>query len=74
MDQAVMSLAGVLCGIVASIPISIWLMLMLVRDRASHYGVEELSAPSQWEIVTDEPLQLDAGSRSIELYSDRNVQ
>jgi len=76
MDQAVMSLAGVLCGIVASIPISIWLLILLARDRASHYGAEELSAPNRWEIVTDEPnrwevvtdepLQLDDGKRYLD--------
>ena len=76
MDQAVMSLAGVLCGILASIPISIWLLMLLTRDRTAYYNAEGTiepnrwevvtDEPNRWEVVTDEPLQLDDGKRYLD--------
>ena len=65
-DQAVMAFAGVWCGILASIPISIWLLMFLTRDRTAYYNAEGTIEPNQWEIVTDEPLQLDDGKRYLD--------
>lgn len=39
-DQAVMTIAGVACGIVASIPVSLGLLIALTRERTT-YAVEE---------------------------------
>lgn len=35
-DEAVMTIAGVLCGIVATIPISIFLLVVLTRERSAY--------------------------------------
>ncbi|HZQ06755.1 MAG TPA: hypothetical protein VFD70_09255 [Anaerolineae bacterium] len=43
-DEAVMTLVGVLCGIVATIPITIGLVIALTRHRA-HYDADEYLEP-----------------------------
>jgi hypothetical protein len=47
-DEAVMTVVGVLCGILASIPITIGLLLALTRDRSSEY-------PDEYDEVLEEP-------------------
>lgn len=39
-DEAVMTLMGVVCGIVAGIPVSIGLIIALTRERGAHYEDE----------------------------------
>lgn len=48
-DEALITIAGVLCGIVASIPVSLGLVIALTRERehrAAEYQVER--EPSVW--------------------------
>jgi len=40
-DEAVMTLLGVVCGIVAGIPVSIGLIIALTRERNAYYADEE---------------------------------
>ncbi len=46
-DDAIMMIAGVSCGIIASIPVSLGLLIALTRERASYTGDEtEETAPA----------------------------
>ena len=46
-DETVMALVGVMCGIIASIPLSVLLLVTLTRDRSAY-----VSAPAETEIVS----------------------
>ena len=53
-DEVVMTLVGVMCGIIASIPISIGLLVLLTRDRSAHVSapVQTMSSAEFWTIET----------------------
>ena len=69
-DETAMVFIGVMLGVVASIPVSVGLLVLLTRDRSAHYGFESTEpryASGRWEIVEDEPLQLDSGERYLDV-------
>ena len=82
-DEAVMAFVGVMCGIVASIPLSIGLLVLLTRDRSAptfspgiHADAYEdpECAPSHWTIITPEAPQLGTGApplRSVQSNANR---
>jgi hypothetical protein len=58
-DEAVLTIVGVMCGILASIPISIGLLVALTRERTP-YGTEEYDpldepAPAGYEVYRPAP-------------------
>lgn len=69
-EEAIATVAGVLCGIAASIPVSIGLLLLLTRERAYTYGVTQTEPfpqttplpqmESTWQVVTPEVKQIAA--------------
>jgi len=59
-DQAIMTLLGVLCGVAASIPVSIGLLLALTRKRHYNYGdgaddVYQDPAPAAYPVYRPTP-------------------
>lgn len=59
-DQAIMTIVGVLCGILASIPVSIGLLIALTRERTSYYGPDadalyQDPAPSAYPVYRPAP-------------------
>lgn len=73
-DEAVMAFVGVMCGIVASIPLSIGLLILLTRDRSAYVtGATHEDAPQvvetyaeHWTVSTPPPAQLPAPTRQID--------
>lgn len=66
-DQTIMTLVGVMCGIIASIPISVGLLVLLTRDRSAYVTApaetetETVSASaSGWTVSEPEPQTIDA--------------
>ena len=66
-DETVMALVGVMCGIIASIPLSVLLLVALTRDRSAYVSApdaaETVNAPdsaSGWTVTTPEPQAIDA--------------
>ena len=74
-DEVVMSLAGIMCGIVASIPVSVGLLVLLTRDTNAPRLSPEIheDAPQvvetyaeQWTVSIPPPAQLNAPTRQID--------
>ena len=66
-DETIMTLVGVMCGIIASIPLSVLLLVALTRDRSAYVSApdaaETVNAPdsaSGWTVTTPEPQAIDA--------------
>ena len=66
-DATVMALVGVMCGIIASIPLSVLLLVALTRDRSAYVTApaetetEIVSASSsEWTVSEPEPQTIDA--------------
>ena len=64
-DETVMALVGVMCGIIASIPLSVLLLVALTRDRSAYVSApdaaETVNAPaSGWTVTAPEPKTIDA--------------
>jgi len=64
-DEVVMTLVGVMCGIIASIPISIGLLVLLTRDRSAYVTApietETVNAPTTgWTVSAPDPQIIDA--------------
>ena len=66
-DETIMTLVGVMCGIIASIPLSVLLLVALTRDRSAYVSApdaaETVNAPdsaSGWTVTTPEPQTIDA--------------
>ena len=66
-DETVMALVGVMCGIIASIPLSVLLLVALTRDRSAYVTApsetetEIVSASeSGWTVSEPEPQTIDA--------------
>jgi len=83
-DEAVMAFVGVMCGIVASIPLSIGLLVLLTRDRSAYVtgAIHEDApapqtperAPSHWIVITPDAPRLGPGApplRSAENSANR---
>lgn len=54
-DQAIMTIVGVLCGIVATIPITIGLLIALTRERAAYLPADDeyldpVPAPASYNV------------------------
>ena len=67
-DETVMALVGVMCGIIASIPLSVLLLVTLTRDRSAYVTApaetEIVSASaSGWTVIEPEPQTIDAPMR-----------
>ena len=67
-DETVMALVGVMCGIIASIPLSVLLLVALTRDRSAYVTApaetEIVSASaSGWTVIEPEPQTIDAPMR-----------
>lgn len=61
-DEAIMTIAGVTCGILASIPVSIGLLIALTRERVppesgEYIDVEPEPAPASYPIYKPAPPQ-----------------
>lgn len=54
-DEAIMTIAGVICGIFASIPVSIGLLIALTRGRSNSDYVDCESEPRPGVIVVERP-------------------
>ena len=64
-DEAVMAMVGVMCGIIASIPLSIALLVLLTRDRSAYVTApietETVNAPTTgWTVSAPDPQIIDA--------------
>ena len=67
-DETVMALVGVMCGIIASIPLSVLLLVTLTRGRSAYVSApaetETVSASeSEWTVSEPEPQTIDAPMR-----------
>ena len=53
-DEVVMTLVGVMCGVIASIPVSIGLLVLITRDRSAYVSapVQTMSSDEFWTIET----------------------
>ena len=57
-DEAIMTIVGVVCGITASIPVSIGLLIALTRERSTYVAeeyVEPEPAPAPYHIYRPSP-------------------
>jgi hypothetical protein len=66
-DDAIMTIVGVACGILASIPVSIGLLIALTRERASYAAEEYMDAepepaPAPYHVYKPAPPQLPVNS------------
>ena len=64
-DEAVMSLVGILCGIIASIPLSVLLLAALTRDRGAYVSAPDVTetvsaSASEWIVTAPEAQVIDA--------------
>ena len=64
-DETVMALVGVMCGIIASIPLSVLLLVALTRDRGAYVSAPdvtetEIVSASGWTVSEPELQVIDA--------------
>ena len=73
-DETVMALVGVMCGIIASIPLSVLLLVTLTRDRSAYVSAPETQTwtemqpmtESDWEVLHPNTIRLpDAQPRQL---------
>ena len=73
-DEAIMTMVGVMCGIIASIPLSIGLLVLLTRDRSAYVSAPEAQTwteiqpmtESDWEVLHPNTIRLpDAQPRQL---------
>ena len=66
-DETVMALVGVMCGIIASIPLSVLLLVALTRDRSAYVSAPDAveteivsASASGWTVSEPERQTIDA--------------
>ena len=73
-DETIMTLVGVMCGIIASIPLSVLLLVALTRDRSAYVSAPETQTwtemqtmtESDWEVLHPNTIRLpDAQPRQL---------